>query len=467
MRRYLAALTLVIAACGDDDSTDSGGRSHEDASARHARADAGEPPQLNDWDGGELPELRWTLPECAVDHGVLARNVLTPEQRPDLPLSLLALALGRERVVASWIGNDEQWGELRDGAFEPFASVADSFGIERAPQRISIAEDRVLGLTYLGGDHLPLLVEWLHGTLLTKSLEDLAGSEGQLSLRAAPELPDNGWVDLQAGEDGSLQIVGEWALSTDAPSGRTDLARVTLDAEHRVQVPAEWYEHEPNADYTRPPQPRAFVRAGEGSAAVLQWGSPGSRGQIDVVVHTPEGQRSVRIDPAEHGSDRGISDLSAALDGDVITLGWLGSVHDVDGIYELTAEVPVDAAAQMRPLGRSGLRGLTQSGMRYLDHPGGGVDVLKFGTFAPGYFYDSRNRADNPLALYLGVRRPLRFDRDEPLRIGAGGTAWQALAARDGGRIAVLWLEHGPATSERYSEAHTVQGIYYAVLECD
>ena len=211
-----------------------------------------------------------------------------------------------------------------------------------------------------------------------------------------------------------------------------------------------------------------FLQAGSVSVAVLRRsGSPigVGEGNIELVIHDGGAVRNALIEPPR-GAELGILSLTAALDGDAVALGWMGGPRDSPWAKELTAEVAI-ASGEVLSL-RSVVDGIyDQSGLRYLSHPGGGIDVIKYGDPAPGHFYDSRMRADNPLAIYLRMRRPLRFEGEAPLRLGAGATVWDAVAARDGERLAIFWLEHGPASSDLYSEAERVQGLFYAVLECD
>jgi hypothetical protein len=211
-----------------------------------------------------------------------------------------------------------------------------------------------------------------------------------------------------------------------------------------------------------------FLEAGSVSVVVLRRsGSPtgAGEGNIELVIHEGGAARNLLIEPPS-GAELGILSLTAALDGDAVALGWMGGPRDSPWAKELTAEVAIASGELLRL--KSVVDGIyDESGMRYLSHPGGGVDVIKYGDPAPGHFYDPRMRADNPLAIYLRTRRPFRFEDEAALRLGAGATVWDAVAARDGERLAIFWLEHGPATSDLASEADTVQGLYYAVLDCD
>jgi hypothetical protein len=439
------------------------GAQHDDA--------AQDPPRPSSWDGGlSPPELHWTLPDCAVAHGVIARNVLTPDPKPNPALKLLAAALSGERLALSFHEKSDTWGEQRSDGLMPFAGQpsGQQVKVPVSPRKLAFANDHWLGLSFAPVDYRALLVEQSStAEPTTHALDALPYAGGSLFLNPVLELRDYGWAQLTAQSDGSVAIVGRWNQTGGSAGDREGIARVTLDAARNVLGSAEWYDVASDPKYSTPPVLQAFLTSSSSTAAVLQWGFGGTLAAIEIVVHGASGgahqARLALPDPF----NRGAQSVTAAIDGDTIACGWLAQIRDADYASEVTAEVTLAAGAVAKAAEPIGPQLHGDDGLIYLSHPGGGIDVLKYGDAVPGYEYDELFARDNPLALYLAVPRPLRFNDREFLRVGAGATVVDALAIRDDERIAVIWRERGPTTSTLASEANTVQGIYYAVLACD
>ncbi|HMI91377.1 MAG TPA: hypothetical protein VK509_08435 [Polyangiales bacterium] len=472
---------MTFAGCSDDASARGDAAPPADGAARDsAIADAGPPtdggtagdggmaPPLASWDGGAPPPVRWTLPECAVAHGVIARNVLDPDEDPNPQLRPLAVALRGERLVLAYLDGTGVWGEIEDEAFRAFEQPRGGSDWPLSAALLATDGTRVIALAYSPLDHVPLLITRTDDGLSTIALQSLAAGTGELSLNPRTELPNLGFIDLQAGADSTTQVVAEFIGSAAPQPEQYGVARVTLDAEGRVSGVPEWYASELDPQPGTAPAPEAFVQAGADSVVLLRHGGePAASGARDVelVIHSGGAARNAPLGQQD-AADRGIGSLSAALDSDALVLGWLSGARDSPWATEFTAEVAL-GSGELRRVEPIVAGVYDESGVRYLSHPGGGVDAIKWGDPAPGHVYDPRVRAQNPLAIYLGLQRPLRFDGEAPLRLGAGATVWHAVAARDGDRLAIIWLERGPATSELASEADTVQGLYYALLDCD
>ena len=245
----LAAL-LFVAACSDSPARVDAGSIGEDAGRDGGMgsvdSDAGTPP-LASWDGGEPPPLRWTLPECAVAHGVIARKVLRPTD-PNLPLGVVAVALHGDRLVLAYDDGFGAWGEIRDDAFHAFEQPRGGGDWPLLPSLLAVRDDRVFALAFSPLDYVPLLLEQRSEGLTQTPLQSLAVAGGELSLNPRTEFANRGWVDLQAHDDGAIQIVGDWVGSAAPRPAQHAAARVVLDADGNALGEPEWYDAEPDPE---------------------------------------------------------------------------------------------------------------------------------------------------------------------------------------------------------------------------
>jgi hypothetical protein len=451
---------------GFDSSVRDAARSDDDATMTQAAS------QPSSWDGrADLPDLAWTIPDCAVAHGVLSRNVLTPEQAPNPSLKLLAAALSGKRLALSFHDKFEAWGELHGDALTRFPSqlsgthqaTGKQSMVPVSPRRVALAPERALGLSFAPLDTRALLVEQTGTDQTTHALDAVPFDDGTLFLIPDYDVRDYGWASLAPRSDGSVAIVGRWNQSGGS-GGRDGVARVTLDAARNVLGSPEWYDVPSDPKFSVAPALQAYLTGESVSVAVFAWALAGT---LEIVIHPADGEaRNVRLELRDP-LDRGMHSVTAAIDGDKLACGWFAGIRDQDYGVEVTAEVSLADGAVATPPGPIGAPLHGDNGLVYLSHPVGGVDVIKYGDSAPGYRYDKLYARDNPLAIYLARSRPLRYEEVEPLRLGAGATVVDAIATRDGDRVAIFWRERGPATSELASEANVIQGVYYAVLACD
>jgi hypothetical protein len=237
-----------------------------------------------------------------------------------------------------------------------------------------------------------------------------------------------------------------------------------LEPSGEMRGTPQWFPGTGDPSWTTPmnfmaPIPQVFLTNDSAAFAVLLWPAH----EIEVVRRDNlTGAITTRM-IVDRFRDVSITEgVAAVLDGDALVLMWTGGVIDCCSA-DVTAVLSADDLSVRREP-TTGASGFQYSGRRVLlAHPGSGVDIIRHGATTPGYRYDVLH-ADNPLAIHLGISQPLAYDQRVPLRLGAGAEAVDAIATRDGRRIAIAWQERGPFDRNRY---RGVQGLYYAVLDCD
>lgn len=470
-----------------------------------------------EWDGGDgLPPLNWTVPDCVEDYGKIARNILEGYSCLDLcltepvgypgnfPYYGVIAAATRDAVVVRW---SEGWGVVQDGRFKPLDPIDDPEGLfiggdpwpTSAPARsVALGDD---GTIYgIGGAQWgPLLVEERNGSRSTRRLRNLPGRDtGGFYLTTQ----EGRFPVVQPGPGAALRVAGGWGIYRDPVqqfhSGIYSMAgdsgvwkepefvdggfwRVTLDASGDIVGEPERFDpqRKPNPDDVFNGDPLMFLDTGSRAALVMRWGIE-INGPLEVVIRDAESgsQRSALIEEPSAISLRDIIAPVAAVDGDMLVFTWLSGILDQPAVMEMSAEASLatgDIVREPTPI-QGPLAYAT--GQALSSHPGGGVDVVKFDDSLPGYVHDETWSMSVPLGVYLGMRRPLSYEGKEPLRLGAGGVPVEVEVVRDGDRLVVVWIEHGPrwtmettldggADAPRIARRRTVQGIFWAVLRCD
>lgn len=461
MRGSYAILVVVAAACGEPLSQPpDGGRDAEiDASAADASsggdasADAPARDAQPTWDGEMLPDVRWTLPACAIQRGVVDRYIEGPEAPSGTGVQVSA---DGGRVVIAY---QSQLLELTASGAEPMdVAVPDSvvewrtewFAINRGQMRADVSYDT---------DEMSYFDRFLV----------VDGDRVELVPQSDLGFIERHDVPSHVSEDGSWELLGK-LRDPDAASG---LYKIQVDERLDIVDAVNLSD----TVVQRVDRPRArVVRGATGSMLVRNVQHPDPFNSDETVEMIPFDETSaepaaVVDDPLFLDGTR-IDYLRAAADGDVVVILYrFGSTHG--GYHQRVVEVSLDTTEVVREpayLGGEppeGGPGAISRDIELLTSPAGGIDVVQQ-PVSFGVSREERESSSLPLHIYPGTGRPLRLTEHEPLRLGAGAYVSGYTARRDGDRIVIVWYERGPSTDEDDpEERRTAVGVYWAVLKCD
>lgn len=449
MRPVLKLLPVLFAGCGGvtavppDAQTDAAVDAGMDADAAGdagAELDAGSP-DVPVWDGEELPPVRWTLPACAVWHGVLDRyiyhseidrrrldHVATGSGRivVDYSAELLELTSGSveplevamPEEVTSW---DLSWFEVNETQLRADARYT-SDGVSHPSQLLVVDGDRVEFTPFSDLDF-----GWLEAT----SELDSAGNWRTLGNLRGTGMP--GLHDIVVNRD--LEVTRSVFLADDLA---TAVARV----------------------------PFSLVRGDGGSMLVRAVKPEDSPETVEMIpFDETRAEPPVLLDDDAFYDDPAVDYVRAAADGDVVVILYrFAPFHG--GYHQRIVEVSLETGEIVRGPETFGADRISRQ-IDLLSAPGGGIDVVQ----QPASFGGSRYVRENselPLHIYPGIGRPLRLEEHTPRQLGAGAYVVSYDAQRDGDRLVVVWKEWGPTTDEEDpADRRTAIGFYWAVLECD
>lgn len=476
---FLLLSSLIVGACGDEPAL-----APMDAAIRpdamdarvdtmDARVDAMDARMDNpfegyDWDAGELPALDWHLPGCTVQHGTLVRDVVG--DAVPLQLGLRSIALRDELLVIAWAGG---FATIRDGVeevtFTPPPGMQGPLAVTTDGTRVSSLTHTPLASAHVSGspEHRQFtLATTTDGSTSSTSLTSFEASDTRLLFDLDLSQRQGGWVHFATFEDGSFDVFAPSA-PRGGPLGWTAWpVRVRLEPNGELRGEPQWFVATGEPAWTTPmeferPVPQLFLTNDGAAFAVLLW--PAYAQKFEVVRRNHlTGVLTTRMIEADTFWDLSTEGVAAVLDGDALVLVWTGGLRDCCAV-ELTAELSADDLSVRREPTEIAQSFTFSAGRVLLAHPGGGVDIIRHGETTPGYRY-GEFLADNPLVIDLGLSRPLADSQGAPLRLGAGAEAVDAIATRDGRRVAIAWQERGPF---KVYGGVGVQGLYYAVLDCD
>lgn len=467
MRRAAHAAVLAVvfpfACCGDDGSADlDGGGDVASDTALEGGEDAlgvdADAAAMRDmgaiWDGRVLPDVVWSLPECARRHGVIERAIIEAGGRP---LALAALAAADGRIVVAWDSATPRVGEIVGDELNELELPADSLPFEIS--RLAVDLNRVVVAGTWDGGGAPIL-----GAISS------SGGEARVALSSDPPWAAyEGIAGLWIGAD-DLWIAGVLQPRGDvAGEPGTGLRLLHFSESLGLLEPPFWLETD--ADTMFPGVERGLVTI---------TGGPQTGMVIRKVISDERGRspRALELIPFEagslvsstvvtlHGAYAGIDGIDAADDGEGAVVVLLESqLLDVPAGLLLTATVSSTTGAPDGDITTfaepaSGVASLTSSS-------GGGVDLVWQPAVPELLGAEAVLDMPHPLAICRAVRAPL-----EPcveLEVGAGAYADGVLTARDGNELVVIWHESGPLAAGEggVEDRRRAEGIYWASLDCE
>ncbi|MCC7542198.1 MAG: hypothetical protein IT379_38625 [Deltaproteobacteria bacterium] len=448
--RHLFVIVLVgCAACGDDGSTDA------DSGRDEGVSDLGEepmdaPPDVDaivpeagldggsGWDGRDLPDVAWDLPACVTSYGIVARQIVEDEGRPILLTNLVA---ERGRAAIAWDSRGPHVARI-DGS----EIVELSIGADPPDEIIGLglAEDELLAAGTFSEGGTPLLGLVSFGVDATDSVvADAPPWAAHSGLTGLWATPDERW--LMGVFEPRAEVEGETG-----PGLRILHVSRALD----LLSPPRWLET--GADTMFPGIEQSLVRVvgGPDDGDVVRkiiWDERGRGSRAVEIIPFSGAAVEDPIVVSLNGAYRSVDDIDVAQRSDGALAVLIRSrLDDIPAPTLLASVVRTDTGA------------MPDEPTVFAETAGRATAVIASSRSGADVFWQPYGEPSLHLCISVVDLAPCA----EPLRVGAGASADEVLARRDGADLVVAWREVGPfATTD--AGTRRVEGIYWARLTCD